>query len=94
MAASLLALALLQSCGGGGGGGGSNNSSSFSITLDRTSISFDAFEGEFAPTQTILATARGEYDGDTLFVGATVEEQGIDPTIEILILGDTQARIP
>jgi hypothetical protein len=94
MAASLLALALLQSCGGGGGGSGSsNNNSSFSITLDRTSIAFEAFEGGFAPTQNILATARGEYDGDTLFVGATVEGQGIDPTIEIIIISDTQARI-
>jgi hypothetical protein len=93
IAASLLVLVLLQSCGGGGGGGSSNSNSSFSITLDRTSIAFEAFEGGFAPTQNILATARGEYDGDTLFVGATVEGPGIDPTIEILILSDTQARI-
>jgi hypothetical protein len=90
VAAGLLALCLLQSCGGGGGGGGGgNNNAPFTITLDRTSISFDAFEGEFPPTQTINATARGDYTGDTLFVGATVEGTAIDPAIEITIVSDT-----
>jgi hypothetical protein len=92
-AAGLLALVLLQACGGGGGGGGSsNNNSSFSISLDRTSIAFEAFEGAFAQTQDILATVHGEYDGQ-LFVGATVEGEGIEPDITLAILSDTQARL-
>src|SRR5262245_28527357 len=93
--ASLIALVLLQACGGGGGSGGGNpgNGAGFTITLDRTSIAFTAFEGAFAPTQHISATARGEYTEDELFVGATVEGQGIDPNIQIVILSDTQARI-
>jgi hypothetical protein len=97
MAASLLALCLLQSCGGGGGGGGASsgggNDAGFTITLDRTAISFEAFEGGSAATQIILATAHGEYTHDELFVGATVEGQGIDPTIQVIILSETTARI-
>lgn len=94
IAVGALALCLLQSCGGGGGGdGGGNNNARFTITLDRTTIAFDAFEGEFPPGQLINATARGEYTGEQLFVGATVEGQGIDPTIQINILSDTNAQI-
>lgn len=91
LAAGLLVLCLLQSCGGGGGGGDDGGSQSrFTISLNRTSIAFELFEGEGGPTptQTILATTTGEPEGD-LFVGATVEGQGIDPTIQILINGTT-----
>lgn len=88
LAAGLLVLCLLQSCGGGGGGDDGGGQSRFTISLNRSSIAFELFEGGPASTQTILATTSGEPDGD-LFVGATVEGQGINPTIQVLINGTT-----
>lgn len=88
---TLVLLGLLQACGGGGGGGGSGGSgggAGFNITLDRTNVTFDFFEGAPPPTQVITATARGEYTGN-LYVAATVEGPGIDPTIPIVVSGVT-----
>ncbi len=86
LAAGLLVLCLLQSCGGGGGDDDDGGQARFTISLNRSSIAFEMFEGGPTPTQTILASTSGDYDG-TLFVGATVEGQGIDPTIQILVNG-------
>lgn len=83
---TLVLLGLLQACGGGGGGGSGDGDAGFSISLDRTNITFDFFEGANPPTQVITATARGEYSGN-LYVAATLEGPGIDPTIPIVISG-------
>ncbi|WP_153067212.1 hypothetical protein [Steroidobacter cummioxidans] len=87
---ALVLLGLLQACGGGGGGGGGDGGggggAGFSIGLDRTSVTFEFFEGAEPPTRVINATASGEYTGN-LYVGATVEGPGIDPTIPIVVSG-------
>lgn len=87
---TLVLLGLLQACGGGGGGGdgGGGGGGGFNISLDRTNVTFDFFEGAPPPTQVITATARGEYTGN-LYVAATVEGPGIDPTIPIEVSGVT-----
>lgn len=97
VASATILLCLLQACGGGGGGGGDGGGgggdggggAGFTISLDRTSIAYDFFEGTQPPTQTVTAIARGEYTGN-LYVAATLEGgQGIDPAIPIAISGTT-----
>ena len=78
-------VAVLAACGGGGGGGGSG--SDFRVTLDRTSLRFDMTEGIRPLTQQITATATGTLPS-TLYVGAVVEGQGIDPVIPAAISGN------
>lgn len=86
------ALWALSSCGGGGGGdGGGGGGNSFQVTLDRSTLSYDFFDSNPPPPQIIVATGRGTYNG-TLYVGATIEGQGINPTIPITI-SDVQAQI-
>jgi hypothetical protein len=81
-----------NSPGGGSTGGGTTSSGDgLTITLDRNSLAFTAFERETLSAQVINVTASGQYDGE-LYVGATVDGQGIDPTIRIDINGTT-ARI-
>src|SRR5262245_42708364 len=90
--ALLAALWALSSCGGGGGGdGGGGGGNSFQVTLDRNTLSYDFFDSNPPPPATIVATGRGTYNG-TLYVGATIEGQGINPTIPIVI-SDVQAQI-
>ncbi len=79
-------VAVLAACGGGGGGGGSGGAD-FRVTLDRTSLRFDMTQGIRPETQQITATATGTLPS-TLFVGAVVEGQGIDPVIPTGISGN------
>ncbi|WP_425261825.1 hypothetical protein ACPOLB_13185 [Rubrivivax sp. RP6-9] len=77
-------VAVLAACGGGGGGGGGSD---FRVTLDRSSLRFDMTQGIRPETQQITATATGTLPS-TLFVGAVVEGQGIDPVIPTGISGN------
>src|SRR4051812_31982264 len=94
ISAALLAVCLLTSCGGGGGGGGSSSSSgggggsgAVVFTADRTSVELAYDEGvPFMPTTTITVTATGTFNG-TLYIGATVDGQGIDQNIVTTISG-------
>jgi hypothetical protein len=77
----------LWGCGGGGGSGGSGPSTpSFSISLDRQSLTFDVTTGTYTPSQNILATGTGT-PPDTVYVGAVVDGEGIEPDISISING-------
>jgi len=85
------ACVLLAACGGGGGAGG--RSSQFRITLDRTSLTFDAYEGTSTGNdQTIIATATGDFEG-TLYLGAIIEGQGVRTPIVLTIDGNNRGTI-
>lgn len=73
---------VLAACGGGGGGGGSD----FRVSLDRSSIELTLNAGEPSPPAQVRATATGTAPS-TLFVGAVVEGEGIDPVIVGVIEG-------
>jgi hypothetical protein len=61
----VLGLALLGACGGGGGGGGSS-SNGFSISLDKSSVSFSIAKGSpLIHRQDVVAT----FEGDGVIVG-------------------------
>lgn len=92
---SLLRLAAVGICallvaacssGGGGGGGGNSPGNPLQVSLDKTSLTFDVFHNTPGTAQTVIATATGEYSG-TLYIGAIIEGQGIDPTIPVSISG-------
>jgi hypothetical protein len=89
LAALVPFMVMLVSCGGGGGGGGGDSGSrsgALTFTLDRSSLSF-AFEESTQPVeQMVTATASGTFSG-TLYIGAVVEGQGIDPNIVATISG-------
>lgn len=88
----ILALAgLLVSCGGGGGGGGSS-SPSFSVSFNRSSLSFDSFEGGLGAPQTIIATGNGD-PGGTIYVAVLIEGQGVAPSGITITFTGTQASI-
>jgi hypothetical protein len=93
---AVLAAIVATSCGGGGGGGsssgsGGGGSNRITFTPDRTSVSLSYSEGEPATSgATVNVTAVGTFNG-TLYIGATVEGQGIDPIINATITG-TSAR--
>jgi Viral BACON domain len=74
---------LLSGCSGGGGGGqgASGSGPDFKLSLDRTSLTFQATEGGTPPApQTIVATWTGT-PPDPAHVAATVQGTGIVPTI-------------
>ncbi len=83
---------LVTACGGGGGGGGgagrddNDNNNSLRFSLDRSSVSYDYDEGTTPPSQQVIATATGTYEG-TLYVAAIVEGNGVDPNIQVTIGG-------
>jgi hypothetical protein len=83
-------MVMLVSCGGGGGGsgggGGGGGSGGLTFTLDRTSLNFTFEESAQPPEQIVTATASGNFSG-TLYIGAIVEGQGIDPNIFASISG-------
>lgn len=90
LAALLLGLLLLASCGGGGGGGDDGGGNSLRFSADRSQVTLAYDEGAgFMPTANVTVTATGEYSG-TLYVGAVVEGNGIDPNLPAVISG-TQA---
>ena len=82
----VLLCALVAACGGGGGGGGDTprNTNTLRFTLDRTAIAFDYEEGAARPSQQVVATASGEYEGE-LFVAVIIEGNAIDPNVPIAI---------
>ena len=90
--ALVLVAIITASCGGGGGGGnssggGGGGGGSVTFTPDRTSVSFTYAEGD-APNQqeVVTVTATGTFSG-TLYIGAVVEGQGVDPAIVTAISG-------
>ncbi len=95
----ILAATALVSCGGGGGSGSSSSSSSSSsgggsgniqFSADRTSVSFEYIEGGVVPAaQQVIITATGSYSG-TLYLGAVASGQGLDATIPLTVISDTQ----
>jgi len=91
---ALLTLCLLTSCGGGGGGGGSSSgggggSGGVTFTPDRTSVDLAYDEGvPYMPSATVTVTASGNFTG-TLYIGATVDGQGIDQNILTSISGQS-----
>ena len=91
---ALLTLCLLTSCGGGGGGGGGSSSGGggsggVQFTPDRTSVDLAYDEGvPYMPTATVTVTASGNFSG-TLYIGATVDGQGIDQNILTSISGQS-----
>jgi hypothetical protein len=90
-AAVLLSAFLFTSCGGGGGGGGSSSGggSGIRFTPDRTSVDLAYDEGtSFIPSTTVTVTATGTFSG-TLYIGAIVEGQGIDPNVQAIISGQS-----
>ena len=87
----LLVAIVSASCGGGGGGGGGSSSggrgNSVTFTADRSSVSFTYAEGSASGQQEIVTvTAAGTLTG-TLYVGALIEGQGIDPAVVASISG-------
>lgn len=79
-------LLAVAACGGGGGGDGGANS--FSVTLDRSAITFNQYEGASPSSQVITGTIHGSYNG-SLFVAAIVENTGgtnaINPNIPLSV---------
>ena len=92
ISAALLAVCLLTSCGGGGGGGSGSSSSGggsggVTFTPDRSSVDLAYDEGvSFMPNASVTVTATGSFNG-TLYIGAVVDGQGIDPNIQTSISG-------
>jgi hypothetical protein len=74
-----LAAMVLVACGGGGSG---SSGGGFSLRLDRSSVTFEYFEGVAPPSQTVTATVIGAYSG-TIYVGAIINGTGIDPNISL-----------
>lgn len=87
-----LCVLLLGSCGGGGGGDSPAPGSNFRVSFDRSSVSFEQYEGSGAQPQTITATATGD-PGGTVFVSVTIEGDHIDPSGVSLTFSGTQAFV-
>lgn len=92
---SLLAFALVVSCGGGGGGGGGGSSSSggggnsspgVRFTLNPSSVSATYFQNEGRPLMQATATASGSLPAQ-IYIGAVDEGTSIDPQITVSVSG-------
>ena len=82
------------SSGGGSSGGGSSGGGSGSVqfSADRTTLAFDYIEGNQTPlSQNVTITATGSFSG-SIYLGAIATGQGVNPTIDLTILSQTQGQ--
>lgn len=85
--------ALLSACGGGGGGGDDGGGrNAFTITLDRSAVSFEYMTGAQPPQQIVTARWSGQ-PPSSLFIGAQMEGDALEPFIPVTIT-ETQATFP
>lgn len=80
-AAGVLLAVLLSSCGGGGGGDDGGAAGGFSVSYDRSSVSFDYESGEGVAPATVEASTRGTPSGN-VYVGTGTPNGQADPNIE------------
>lgn len=82
-------LLLVAGCGGGGGGGGGDGG--FRVVLNRSSVQFSFERGQSPMPVGMRATWTGQ-PPNSVYIGAVVEGQGIDPAIPVT-LTNTHADI-